>query len=200
MTDVQRMTIDEGAEFLKVNHPVIQALIDADHLATYPFTSEAEVAYCVLRKSDLLEHIGRWGSASDAGAIAGITRKGMETRARQNRAVYLKAPEGTTFKVNGQTGLSNLFDLTQVSPTTSKRKGKEQATNRGSRIRPHYRSDLVSGDEVIRCDKELDITMFHTKGVCSKKTTIRIEWDNDEGQPTINIRTRVPVTVNMSAR
>jgi hypothetical protein len=220
------MTIGESAEFLYVSPSVIQALIDADYIETLAFeldsspgvTLDGTPIYLALRKSALFKHVDRWVSGFDAAAIAGISKSVIETRARQNKVVCLKAPKGKPFTVNSRTSLRRLYDLSQISPAISEpdeeqleiplkpekkrawRKRREQITNRGSEIRPHYTSDVIREETVIRCYRELDITMFHTKGICSKKTTIHIEWDDDEDQPTINIHTRVPVTVKMSAR
>ena len=73
----------------------------------------------------------------------------------------------------------------------------EQKLNRASMLRVNYRSDLTAADvrENIKCDKELSIALFSTKGKQSEVTVFHIVWDEKESRPKIDILTRAPVTV-----
>lgn len=219
------MTFSECAKFLGVSSSVIVALTDKMYIQASTFEHEHSPGvtlngmpiYLAVRKEWLFKHEDRWGSASDAAAKAGISRKGMERRGQQDRAAYLEAPKGNTFTVNGQKGLRYIYDLEQIDSETSEERqlempleskskrvqneGAKRKSNRGSIIRAHYSSDLLeSRAETITCDKELDITMYHTQGKCSKATRFHIGWDENEGQPKIDILTRSPVTVRTPKR
>lgn len=206
------MSLGECAEYLRVSGSVIGALIDKHYVEAQAFDPEDSPGvtlhgvpiHLAVRKAWLFKNKDRWGSASDAAAIAGISRKGMETRARQNRAAHIEAPGGKSFTVDGQGGLHYIYDLKQISPAISEPEEEqlEMSLERASMLRVEYRSDLTAEDarEDIRCDKELDITLWSTKGKQSEVTIFHIVWDEEESRPKIDILTRAPVTVRRPER
>lgn len=200
------MTFGESAEYLGVNGHVIGALIDECYMEAQAFDPEDSPGVTIngapihlaVRKAWLLKNKDRWGSASDAGVIAGISKKGMETRARQGRAACIEAPEGKSFRIDSVAGMHYIYDLTRINLGISEPAGEqlEMSLERASMMRADYKSDLTDGvREGIRCDKELDIIVFYTEGKQSKVTKVHIEWDEREGRPRVDILTRSPVTV-----
>ncbi len=214
------MTIIECAEYLKVSPSVIDALIDKMYIVACAFPRENSPGVTLdgvpivlaVRKALLFKNQGRWVTASEAAQAAGISRKGMETRARQGRVITIKAIKGKPFTVNGQAGLQYIYDLSSISSEISepteeqlemplepaKEKVKPTAEERYRwKMRADYSSDQTAKDarKVLECDRELKLILFHTEGTQSKATIIQIVWDDDTGRPDIDILTRSPVTV-----
>ncbi len=214
------MTIIECAEYLKVSPSVIDALIDKEYIETCTFLRESSPGVTLngipinlaVRQAWLYKNVGRWVSGSVAAQAAGISRKGMETRARQDRVTIIKASKGKSFTVDGHAGLQYIYDLSTISSEISEPVEEqlemslepEEVKTRPTaeekylwKMRADYSSDQTVKDarKTIECDRELQLILFHTEGKQSKGTIIQIVWNEDTGQPDIDILTRSPVTV-----
>jgi len=215
------MTISECAEYLNVSHSVIEVLIDNRYIEACTFlgknspggvTLDGAPISLAVRKAWLFKNKDRWGTSAYAAQAAGISRKGMETRARQGRVVTIKASEGKPFTVDGHSGWHYIYDLTSISPEISEpteeqlemplEPAKEIAEPTAEekylwKMRADYSSDQTAKDarKTLECDKELTLILFHTEGKQSKATTIQIVWNDSTGQPDVAIITRSPVTV-----
>ena len=193
------MTIIECAEYLKVSPSVIDALIDKEYIETCTFLRESSPGVTLngipinlaVRQAWLYKNVGRWVSGSVAAQAAGISRKGMETRARQDRVTIIKASKGKSFTVDGHAGLQYIYDLSTISSEISEPVEEqlemslepEEVKTRPTaeekylwKMRADYSSDQTVKDarKTIECDRELQLILFHTEGKQSKGTIIQM--------------------------